>query len=102
MKYIINRSRSTKTNDFKPFLFCLFSFFTLFLGAKPVDPRIYISSNLSDSSWISIYDKKQWEYLNGLQVMLADLMANKDYSNNGLSKTMDEVNLFLSVLTSFN
>lgn len=36
-------------------------------------------------------DRKQWEHLNGLQLLLADLMANKDLNNNGLSKMLDEV-----------
>lgn len=68
-------------------------FYFYYVGAKPVDPRIYISSNICDSKWISIYDRKQWEHLNGLQIMLADLMANKYFSNNGLSKMLDEVRL---------
>lgn len=72
---------------------CTSEFFPYFYwtGAKPVDPRIYISSKLGDSYLVSINDRKQWEHLNGIQLLLADLISNKDFNNTGLSKTLDEV-----------
>ncbi|XP_037047670.1 uncharacterized protein LOC119082296 [Bradysia coprophila] len=66
-------------------------------AVRPVDPRLYISSKLSDSYWVSMDDKKQWEFLNGLQLILADLMSNKDLNSNSISKMLDETfNLALS------
>lgn len=46
-------------------------------------------------------DKKQWELLNGLQLILADLMSNKDLTNNSLSKMLDEVCALFSSSLSF-
>lgn len=70
-------------------------------AAKPVDPRIYISSKLCDSYWVSINDKKQWEHLNSLQLILADLMAHKDFNQSGVSKMLDEVDGYTTTVHLF-
>ncbi|KAJ6649023.1 hypothetical protein Bhyg_04255 [Pseudolycoriella hygida] len=71
--------------------------------AKAVDPRIFISSKLTDSIWVSVNDKKQLEYLSGLQLLLADLMTKKNCNKNVLSKLLNEAfNLASLSLTEIN